>query len=341
MKWFITGGAGFIGINSALDLIKNGSDQVLVYDNFERVGTHENINAVSGSSQCTVVEGDIRNKDKLNDKIKMFSPDVVLHLAGQVAVTKSVEDPRHDMMTNIVGTFNVLEAVREHAQEAVLINASTNKVFGDLSSISLVENESSYDFENIDGVSEDFPIEFHSPYGCSKGSAEQYVLDYSRIYDMNTVSFRQSCVYGRHQFGVEDQGWVAWFIIAHILDEDITIYGDGKQVRDVLFVEDLIDAYKLAVRNIDDVSGHVFNIGGGRPNSISLRDSLELLSQIHDTTPSITYSDWRPGDQKVYISDIQKAQKLLGWVPEVSVEEGLQESYDWMKSNIGVVKELY
>ncbi|HAD05886.1 MAG TPA: CDP-paratose 2-epimerase, partial [Anaerolineaceae bacterium] len=261
--------------------------------------------------------------------------DVIVHLAGQVAVTTSVVDPRNDFEINALGTFNVLEAARLSGRDPIVIYASTNKVYGGMEEVRVKELESRYAYVDYPfGIPETFGLDFHSPYGCSKGCGDQYTRDYSRIYGLRTVVMRQSCIYGTRQFGIEDQGWVAWFVIAAVKRLPITIYGDGKQVRDVLFVEDLCDVYDLAIERIELSAGQVFNIGGGADFTISVWQEFgPLLEKLLGEDIPVKRGDWRPGDQRVFISDIRKAQQVLGWKPKVGVEEGIQRLYEWVKSN--------
>ena len=261
--------------------------------------------------------------------------DVILHLASQVAVTTSVADPRTDFMINALGTFNVLEAVRHHAPGAVFIYTSTNKVYGGMEDVRIVEEENRYGYADYPaGIPESFPLDFHSPYGCSKGTGDQYTLDYARIYGLRTVSFRQSCIYGPRQFGVEDQGWVAHFVIAAVMGRPITIYGDGKQVRDVLHVGDLIRAYELAVEKIDEIAGTAFNIGGGPENTLAVwKEFGPLLAGLRGEPLPVSYGPWRPGDQLVFVADISRARRLLGWQPAVDPKTGIAGLYRWVQQN--------
>jgi CDP-paratose 2-epimerase len=259
---------------------------------------------------------------------------LVLHLAGQVAVTTSVKNPRMDFQANALGTFNLLEALRLAKVQAPIIYASTNKVYGGMEDVGVVEREGRYTYRDVpNGIAETHQLDFHSPYGCSKGAADQYVRDYARIYGLRTVVMRQSCIYGYRQFGLEDQGWVAWFIIAAQLGKPISIYGDGKQVRDILFVEDLIDAYEAAAARIEQVKGGVFNLGGGRANTISLLDLLGYLGERLGKPVPVTKMPWRPGDQRCFIADTTKAQRELGWTPKTSWRQGLDKLYDWVEQN--------
>lgn len=337
----IIGGAGFIGINSAEYFLSQGS-QVTIFDNFSRMGVESNVKwlqeTAADTSKLNVIRGDVRtDQKKLEELVK--DVDLVLHLAAQVAVTSSVTDPRNDFEINALGTFNVLEAIRVSGNKPVLIYASTNKVYGDLADIPVKELDSRYEFANLPlGVSEERGIDFHSPYGCSKGTADQYVRDYHRIYGLRSIVFRQSCIYGQHQFGVEDQGWVAWFLIALTLGKQITIYGKGKQVRDLLYVSDLVRAYHMAFENIDKTEGQIYNIGGGSKNAVSIWfDLLPTFEKLLGQKISPKFAEERPGDQPIFIADISKAEREFGWKPEVGVNEGIEKLHSWISQN----KELF
>lgn len=336
----ITGGAGFIGSNAAVYFLKKGY-KVTIFDNFSRKGSEKNIKWIKNEfkgKNLKLIKGDVR-KDGIKIERLAKESDLILHLAAQVAVTTSVENPREDFEINALGTFNVLEAVRKSGNNPVFIYSSTNKVYGGLEDLKIVEGKTRYTFKNLSGgVSEKRGLDFHSPYGCSKGTADQYVRDYARIYGLNTIVFRQSCIYGPHQFGVEDQGWVAWFIIALTLGKRITIYGNGKQVRDLLYVEDLVRACEMAAENIKKTRGQIYNIGGGTKNTISIWfDFKPILEKLFNRKLNPKFSGWRPGDQPIYISDIRKAKKDFGWEPKINVEMGIKKLYDWVSSN----KELF
>ncbi len=338
-KILITGGAGFIGSNYAYRRIINGDD-VTIYDDLSRNGAKENLKWVSSKTHGQsfgFIEGDVRDYELLMSVVK--GKDVIIHLAAQVAVTSSVVNPQFDFSVNAAGTFNVLEAARAFGEKPLVIYASTNKVYGGIEDIHVVEEETRYSFRDFPaGVSENQLLDFHSPYGCSKGCGDQYVRDYSRIYDIPTVVFRQSCIYGKRQFGIEDQGWVAWFVIAAVMHKPITIYGDGKQVRDLLFIDDLMNAYDLVIERKERVKGLIFNVGGGIENSVSIWQEFgPILEKIHGKEISVDFQEWRPGDQKIYISDISKAKKYLGWSPKIHVEQGLSSLYQWVADN----KELF
>jgi len=330
MRALITGGCGFIGTNTALRFAELGY-HVIALDDLSRPRVTDNRRRLESLANIECIQADIRDADRLARIFQQVRPDVVVHLAAQVAVTTSVRDPRFDFEVNALGTFNVLEAIRQHCPEAVLINSSTNKVYGGLDDLEVHETETRYSLPACPhGIPETRPLDFHSPYGCSKGAADQYVLDYARIYGLRSVSLRQSCIYGPHQYGMEDQGWLAWMALAHTEGRQITLYGTGKQVRDVLFVDDLIDCYLAVVERIDDVAGEAFNIGGGPENTTSLIEYLALLAELTGRTPITRTAPPRPGDQKVYISDIRKATDRLGWRPKIGVGEGVARMLDWL-----------
>jgi CDP-paratose 2-epimerase len=336
MKVFITGGAGFIGCNVADYHLRKG-DEVVIFDNLSRSGTRANLQWLRdrhGSHAMTFALGDVRAAPSIERALPR-DVDVVYHFAAQVAVTTSVTYPRDDFFTNAFGTFNVLEAVRQNSPNATLLYASTNKVYGGMESVAIVEEPSRYRYRDLpDGIPEDQGLDFHSPYGCSKGAGDQYVRDYARIYGLRTVVMRQSCIYGPRQFGVEDQGWLAHFCICARLGRPITIYGNGKQARDVLWIGDLIAAYAAAVDRIDTVAGEVFNIGGGPDHTVSIWSEFgSELTDLAAGAPLVEYGDWRPGDQPVYVSDISKAGRELGWEPTVPVREGLARLWQWVDEN--------
>ncbi len=334
-RFLITGGAGFIGVNAVHRLLSRG-EEVTVYDNLSRHGTEANVawlRQAHGEDSFRLVVADVRDAEALRQAAR--SADVIIHLAAQVAVTTSVDDPRHDFEVNALGTFNVLEAARLSGNRPIVLYASTNKVYGGMEDVVVVEDATRYRYRDLAlGVAETQPLDFHSPYGCSKGAGDQYVRDYARIYGLPTVVLRQSCIYGPRQMGVEDQGWIAWFVIAAVTGRPITIYGDGKQVRDVLYVDDLLDVYDAAIERIDVAAGQVYNIGGGPAHTMSVwSEFAPLLERALGRSIAVAYGDWRPGDQKVYVSDIRKAQRELGWSPRVGVEEGVQRLVSWVIEN--------
>jgi CDP-paratose 2-epimerase len=335
MHYLITGGAGFIGSNYAHRLLGRG-ERVTIYDNLSRLGATANLDWLRetyGENAFTLVYGDVRDAALLT--ATACDVDAIVHLASQVAVTSSVLHPREDFEINVTGTFNVLEAARLVGNHPAFLFASTNKVYGGMESLVVEERDTRYAYRDYPhGIPETYPIDFHSPYGCSKGAGDQYVRDYARIYNLPTVVFRQSCIYGPRQFGVEDQGWVAWFIIAAVLGRPITIYGDGKQVRDLLYIEDLLDAYDAAVANIDQVAGQIYNVGGGAANQLSVwREFCPLLERLTGREILVSWRNWRPGDQRIFVADIRKAAEHLAWHPQVDVEEGITRLYQWVVEN--------
>lgn len=334
MKILITGGAGFIGVNCAAYYARRG-DQVIIFDNLSRRGTEQNASWLAEEFACRLVLGDIRKMDELAQLFREEGPfDLILHLAAQVAVTTSVVNPREDFEINAWGTFNLLEAVRLFDPQTAFIYASTNKVYGGMEDLRIDEVAGRYAYlDQPGGIGEKRPLDFHSPYGCSKGAADQYCRDYHRIYGLKTVVMRQSCIYGYHQFGIEDQGWVAWFCIAAYLDRPITIYGDGKQVRDVLFIDDLVSLYDRVYENIAHTAGQIYNIGGGPGHTLSLHELLGQLGVLKGRKIPVRYDDWRPGDQKIYISNIHKAEAELEWTPQIPASEGVARLYDWVGKN--------
>lgn len=334
-RYLVTGGAGFIGSNYVHHLLANGRT-VTIYDNLSRRGADRNLawlRAEQGPESFELVVGDVRQMDLLAESAR--AADVIVHLAGQVAVTTSVEDPRSDFEINALGTFNVMEAARLGAKQPFVIYSSTNKVYGEMAEHALAEEETRYRYADLPhGIPETQPLDFHSPYGCSKGAAEQYVLDYARIYDVPSVVMRQSCIYGPRQFGIEDQGWLAWFVIAAVLGKPITIYGDGKQVRDMLHVHDLIAAFDAAIARREHVAGKAYNVGGGPGETLSIwRECGPLLEEFVGRPIPVDSGPTRPGDQKVYISDIRKAQAELDWTPQVKVRDGVEQLVNWVQAN--------
>lgn len=335
----VTGGAGFVGINLADRLLSEGKN-VLVFDNLSRAGVQANLLWLKEKhpENLEVMIADIRDKEAV--KLAVEGAEQVFHFAAQVAVTTSLVNPYHDFEVNALGTLNVLEAIRNSAHQPPLIFTSTNKVYGDLEDVGLVANGTRYQPENDtlreNGISEERNLSFHSPYGCTKGLADQYILDYARTFGLKTVVFRMSCIYGVHQFGTEDQGWVAHFLIQALKEKPITLYGDGKQVRDILFIEDLVNAFLLAEKNIETISGNAFNIGGGVHNTISLVELLDLIEEISGKKPSVVFDSWRPSDQRYYVSDFGKFQKLTGWTPQNGTQQGVTRLYNWLKENSDV-----
>jgi CDP-paratose 2-epimerase len=345
MKILVTGGAGFIGSHVAEYYAKKG-EEVIVLDNLSRT---EILGKVVGDplynweylkqyGNLKLVKGDIRSFEQVREVAR--DVDAIIHVAAQVAVTTSIANPRIDFEINTLGTFNVLEMAR--LEDANLIFASTNKVYGEnVNRIPVIEKETRYEYADQsyrEGIPETFPIDLtgHSPYGCSKLAADIYVQDYAHTYGLKTGVFRMSCIYGERQFGVEDQGWVSWFAIATLTGKPMTIYGDGKQVRDVLYVGDLINAFDKFLNS--NLKHEVFNIGGGPKNTLSLLELLEMLKRMSGMYPKISFADWRPADQKVYISNINKAKILLNWKPKTTPEDGVGRLVNWISNNIGLFK---
>lgn len=329
----ITGGCGFIGANAAEYYLLKGY-QVIVLDNLSRVGSKYNLEWLKKFKGNLLFDKiDIRNYNSLLALFKKHEPDLILHLAGQTTVTGSIINPREDFEINALGTFNVLEAMRNGASKASLIYSSTNKVMGELAHIPIREGKKRYAFKNLKGVSENHPLSFCSPYGCSKGCGDQYVLDYARIYKLKTVVFRQSCIYGPRQFGIEGQGWLAWLMSSLVFDQPVSLYGTGKQVRDVLHVQDLIKAFDLAFKNIKKTEGKAYTVGGGYKFSVSILEFFEILEKISGNKFNYKIKSWRLADQKVYISDISSAKKDFNWAPVVNPNEGIKSMYDWVLQN--------
>ncbi len=329
----VTGGAGFIGCNLVAHYLSQGR-RVRVFDNLSRAGSEKNLAWLRslGNRHLEVAIADVRDWEEL--KRAAADASEIFHLASQVAVTTSVADPRTDFEVNALGTINLLEAARASGRNPPVILSSTNKVYGGMERAGIIRDEGVYRYRDLPfGVSEEWPLDFHSPYGCSKGAADQYARDYARVYGLPTVVFRQSCIYGPHQFGNEDQGWVCHFAISALTGRPITLYGDGYQVRDVLFVDDLVAAFELAVYYIDRTRGQVYNMGGGVSNAISLHWLIDQLSQMLDRPIEVDYGDWRPGDQRVYISDIRRASSALGWSPKIGARLGIERLVAWLRDN--------
>jgi CDP-paratose 2-epimerase len=335
-RTLITGGAGFIGTNLADHILEQG-ERVVVFDNLSRAGVEENAYWLARRHRAAVdIEfGDMRDAAAVSRALK--DCDRVFHLAAQVAVTTSLDEPLADAEVNLRGTINLLEAARARTTPPPIVFTSTNKVYGGLEDVLLEERTTRY--EPIDpeilanGIGESRPLSFCTPYGCSKGAADQYVVDYAHSYGVPTVVFRMSCIYGPHQFGTEDQGWVAHFMIRALEGQPITIYGDGKQVRDVLYVSDLVDALLRAERDVDRLAGRAFNIGGGVRNTLSLRELLALIAQTHGCDPLVEHGPWRQGDQRYYVSDCAAFSAATGWRPRVAPRDGVRGLGRWLSAH--------
>jgi len=332
-KALVTGGAGFIGFHLASRLLHEGMEVVLA-DNFSRPGSESRRDELVerwGSARFSCHRIDVADFEPLLDLVR--GSDRIYHLAGQVAVTESVIDPLLDFEWNARGTLNLLEAVRRSGEDPIILYSSTNKVYGSLESVEIREAPTRYLMPGFPhGIPETHPLDFHSPYGCSKGAGDQYMLDYHRIYGLRTVVFRQSCIYGPWQSPTEGQGWIAWFARAALHSSPITICGTGKQVRDVLYVEDLLEAFEAAVRHIEHSAGQAFNIGGGPRHSVSVwQEFRNNLEEAAGQLPPTVSTSARPGDQRVYVSDIRKAGRLLGWAPKVPLSQGLSKVVEWLR----------
>jgi CDP-paratose 2-epimerase len=335
MKLLITGGCGFLGSNLATHAIEKGFE-VVVFDNLYREGSLLNLTWLKDKGTFRFVHGDIRNQNDITRLVQDFRPEAIFHLAGQVAMTTSIANPRMDFEVNTVGTHNLLEAVRLFAPEAAVIYSSTNKVYGDLEQYSYRETESRYEcIDKPNGFDEATQLNFHSPYGCSKGAADQFMLDYARIFGLKTVVFRHSSMYGGRQFATYDQGWIGWFCQKAaeakrgLLKEPFTISGNGKQVRDVLHADDMVSLYYTALEHADTIGGEAFNIGGGINNSLSLLELFTLLEEM--TGVQLNYSRLAPreSDQRVFVADASKALRLFGWEPRVTAHSGIAKMLEW------------
>ncbi|MBW3623845.1 MAG: SDR family NAD(P)-dependent oxidoreductase [Armatimonadetes bacterium] len=335
----IVGGAGFIGTNLADRLLRDGWT-VRLFDNLSRPGVEQNARWLKEThgDRFDVRVADVRDAAALREAVR--GVDQVFHFAAQVAVTTSLADPLHDFDVNARGTVHLLEALRAVDRPPSLVFTSTNKVYGGLEDVPVTQQCRRYEpydlLTRTYGIGEDRPLDFHSPYGCSKGAADQYVLDYARSFGIPAVVFRMSCIYGPHQFGTEDQGWVAHFLIRALEGRPITLYGDGMQVRDVLFAEDLVEAFLLAQANVHDLSGQAFNIGGGPENTTSLLELIDLIEELNGEKPVVRHDDWRIGDQRYYVSDTRKFRVATGWRPRVGVQAGVQRLHRWLRETRGI-----
>ena len=336
----IFGGAGFIGSNWAYWLLQNSNAKVHVFDNLSRAGVRHNLEwlqqSAPGSGRLTITVADVRSARMVESAVRHATE--IYHFAAQVAVTSSLADPRHDFEVNVGGTLNILEAARKFGHRPFILFTSTNKVYGSSAGSAISAGETRYQLQSQQGIAETQPLDFYSPYGCSKGAADQYVHDYARIYHLPTVVFRMSCIAGPRQFGNEDQGWVAHFLYSALLSRPVTVYGDGRQVRDVLHVDDLLRAFDL-VRNHPTTHGQVFNVGGGPRNAVSLLELIEKVRSLTRQDLNFITDKARPGDQLVYVTNHQKLTSLTGWQPEFSVDDTLRSLYAWRKKNKGLFEE--
>ncbi|MBI5595545.1 MAG: GDP-mannose 4,6-dehydratase [Elusimicrobia bacterium] len=328
----ITGGAGFIGVNAAHRFMAKGW-RVSVLDDLSRKGTESNIAWLKRQGAVDFVRGDLRDGALAERWVRARRDglELVLHLAAQVAVTTSVEDPRTDFEKNALASLNILEAVRKSGRKPFTLYSSTNKVYGGMEHVKVALRRGRWSYVGLPkGVSEAEPIDFHSPYGCSKGAADQYFRDYRRIYGLPTVVFRQSCIYGPHQHGNEDQGWLAHFMKQALAGKGVTVYGDGRQVRDALFVEDLVGAFEAAYLRRGKAAGRIYNVGGGPGSTLSLRELLAWIGARSGRRLPVSWGAWRPGDQKVYVSDIRLIGRELGWRPATGLPQGLERLWSWL-----------
>ena len=337
MKYLITGGCGFIGSNLAAEVLKQ-RDELFILDNLYRYGSEKNLNWLESIGKFTFIHSDIRNYNDVEEAIKEIRPDIIFHLAGQVAMTTSLSNPRFDFEVNAVGTNNLLEAVRKFSPESSIIYSSTNKVYGDLEYLTYEEKEKRYICKEYPkGFDENLKLDFRSPYGCSKGAADQYLLDYYKMFGIRTVVFRHSSMYGGRQFATYDQGWVGWFVQKALeikyekLAEPFTISGNGKQVRDLLYVDDVVNLYFLSSENIDKVKGNVFNIGGGMKNSLSLLELFDILEKKLQIKMNYIQIQPRQSDQRVFIANIEKVKSILKWSPEIDKITGINNMINWAK----------
>jgi CDP-paratose 2-epimerase len=335
----VTGGAGFIGTNLADRLLREGQ-RVRIVDNLSRPGVERNLAWLRErhGERLEVLRGDLRNRCLAAEAVP--GVDSIFHLAAQVAVTTSLDHPMLDFDVNLTGTINLLEAARAQTEPPAFLFTSTNKVYGGLEDVELRDGGGRYEPVagpvRRSGISEERPLDFSTPYGCSKGAADQYVLDYAESFGLRTAVLRMSCIYGPHQCGNEDQGWVAHFAIRALAGEPITLYGDGRQVRDVLFVEDLVEAFLLARENVERIGGRAYNMGGGPENAVSLLEVIERIGELGGETPATSFGPWRQGDQRYYVSDTRRFQEDTGWRPQVSAEEGIERLYGWLREGAGV-----
>ncbi len=337
MKYLITGGCGFVGSNIAAEIIaKNG--ELIVFDNLFRFGSSTNLDWLKSLGKFKFIHGDIRNTNDVENTIKNECPDAVFHLAGQVAMTTSIENPRLDFEINALGSFNILNAIRKYSPETPVLYSSTNKVYGDFEYLEYRETDTRYiPVKYPEGFAEDMPLDFHSPYGTSKGSADQYMLDFARMYGLKTVVFRHSSMYGGHQFATYDQGWIGWFCQKAIEIknnpevEPFTISGSGKQVRDVIFAPDVVSLYMKALKNIEKTKGNAFNIGGGIENSLSLIELFNLLEDILDINMKYKKNPARESDQRFFVADISKITNMTDWLPVYSPKDGIKKTLNWLQ----------
>lgn len=339
MKYLVVGGCGFVGSNLSAEVLGR-NEELILFDNLHRYGSSSNLEWLRSKGEFKFVHGDIRNHNDVETVVRETTPDVIFNVAAQVAMTTSIDNPRADFEINALGSFNVLEAARIHSPESIILFSCTNKVYGDLEHFHYKEMPTRYICEEYpEGFDETLALDFSSPYGCSKGAADQYMIDYSRIFGLRTAVFRHSSMYGDRQWATYDQGWIGWFLVKAVevkkglLREPFTISGNGKQVRDILDASDIVKLYFMAVDNIERAKGQAFNVGGGFANSLSLLELFDILEQELDVKLPYTQLEWRPVDQRVFIADIKKAKDLIGWQPDVDKTEGIRKMLAWLKDN--------
>jgi len=336
MKYLVTGGCGFLGSNLALEVLSK-REELYIFDNLYRENSYKNLEWLKSKENFTFIYADIRNLNDVENAIKSIKPDVIFHVAGQVAMTTSINNPRMDFEVNALGSLNILESVRKYSPGSIIIYSSTNKVYGDLNYLKYQDKETRYvavDYPN--GFDESLKLDFHSPYGCSKGGADQYMLDYARIFGLKTVVFRHSSMYGGRQFATYDQGWIGWFsqkaieVKRNILKEPFTISGNGKQVRDILYIKDVVELYFKTIEMAEEVKGQAFNIGGGMENSLSLLELFNILEKELSIKLDYTKLPWRECDQKVFVASIDKTKQTIGWRPKINKLNGIKKMIEWI-----------
>jgi len=337
MKYLITGGCGFLGSNLALEVLSK-DEELYIFDNLYRESSYKNLEWLKRKGKFKFIHADTRNLNDVENAIKSVKPDVVFHLAGQVAMTTSLKNPRMDFEVNALGSLNILESIRKYSTDSIIIYSSTNKVYGDLNYLKYQEKETRYIAVDYPyGFDENLKLDFRSPYGCSKGAADQYMLDYARIFGLKTVVFRYSSMYGGRQFATYDQGWIGWFcqkaieVKRGLLKEPITISGNGKQVRDILYIDDVVNLYSKTIERINRIEGDVFNIGGGIENSLSLIELFDILEKKLDIKLNYRKIPWRKSDQKIFVSNNSKANEKIRWRPEVDKKEGIKNMLEWIR----------
>lgn len=340
MKILINGGCGFLGSNLTKHGIENG-DEVIVVDNLFRTGSADNLKYLKSVGDFKYINADVRNSNDLETVFKNEGPfDAIFHVAGQVAMTTSIANPRQDFEINAMGTFNMLEAARKYSPKSAILFSSTNKVYGDLEQYTYEETDTRFICKEYpNGFDEKVPLDFHSPYGTSKGAADQYMLDYARIFGLNTAVFRHSSMFGVRQFATENQGWIGWFVQKALetrkdSNTEFTICGNGKQVRDILYADDMVNLYYTAAKNISKIRGQAFNIGGGIDNSLSLLELFKMLEEKMNIKLNYKKLPWRESDQKIFVADTKKIENAIGWKAQVDKENGIERMIEWTKEGI-------